>query len=242
MRVFGKNTCLEILNSKQKINKVYLQKNCEENFKNKILEKFKNVNFVEKDFLNKLTNFKVHQGIVMEIDDFKYCSLEELINVHKQNNTKAFILILDGIVDPQNLGSLIRTAVCGGVDGIIISKNRSASVNDTVYKISVGAINYIKICEVTNINDAIKKIKKENIWVYGLEAGEKTIYDTDLTYHTALVVGSEGNGISKLTKSLCDEIVSLPLKSKINSLNASVAGAISIYEVVRQRMGVKDTF
>lgn len=236
MRVFGKNTCLEILNSKQKINKVYLQKNIEESFKNQVLAKFKNAHLVDKDFLNKLTNFKAHQGIVIEIEDFKYCSLDELINVHKEKNTKAFILILDGIVDPQNLGSLIRTAVCGGVDGIIISKNRSASVNDTVYKISVGAINYIKICEVTNINDTIKKLKQENIWVYGLEAGEKTIYETDLTYHTALVVGSEGNGISKLTKSLCDEIVSLPMHSKINSLNASVAGAIGIYEVVRQRV------
>lgn len=235
MRVFGKNTCLEILNSKQKINKVYLQKNCEDTFKNKVTAKCKNVNIVEKDFLNKLTNFKNHQGIVMEIEDFKYCSLEELINVHKEKNTKAFILILDGVVDPQNLGSLIRTSACGGVDGIIISKNRSANVNDTVYKISVGAINYVKICEVTNVNETIKRLKKENIWVYGLEAGEKTIYETDFTYHTALVVGSEGSGISKLTKSLCDEIVSLPLMSKINSLNASVAGAISIYEVVRQR-------
>ncbi|MBE5746413.1 MAG: 23S rRNA (guanosine(2251)-2'-O)-methyltransferase RlmB [Clostridiales bacterium] len=235
MRIFGKNTCLEILNSNKKINKVYLQKNVEENFKNKVLQKCKNTIFVDKDFLNKLTNFKVHQGVVMEIEDFKYCSLDDILNIHKENNTKAFILVLDGVVDPQNLGSLIRTAVCGGVDGIIISKNRSASVNDTVYKISVGAINYIKICEVTNINDTIKRLKKENIWVYGLEAGEKTIYETDLTYHTALVVGSEGNGISKLTKSLCDEIVSLPLKNKINSLNASVAGAVAIYEVVRQR-------
>lgn len=237
MRVFGKNTCLEILKSNTKIEKIYLQKNVEEYLKNEVIKKHTNPFYVEKDFLNKLTNFKNHQGIVMEIEDFKYSSLEEILSIHKEKNTNAFILILDNIEDPQNLGSLIRTSACAGVDGIIIPKNRSAKINETVYKISVGAINYVKICEVTNINETIKKLKKENIFVYGLEAGEKTIYDADLTYNIALVVGSEGKGVSRLTKSLCDETLSLPLYSKINSLNASVAGAISLYEVVRQRIG-----
>lgn len=237
MRIYGKNTCLEILKSNKNIKKVYLQKNCDDKFKNEVLSLYKNAILTEKDFLNKLTNFKNHQGIVMEIADFEFCSLEDIINIHKEKNTNAFILILDNIEDPQNLGSIIRTAVCSGVDGIIIPKNRSATINDTVYKVSVGAINYVKICQVTNINEAIKKIKKQNIFVYGLEAGENLIYSADLAYNIALVLGSEGFGISKLTKSLCDEIVSLPLNSKINSLNASVAGAIGLYEVVRQRQG-----
>lgn len=235
MRVYGKNTCLEILRNKKGIKKIYLQKSVDEKFKNEVEKLNNNVYYVDKDFLNKITNFKNHQGIVIEIDDFKYSSLYEILQVHKDKNTKAFVLVLDGIEDPQNLGSLIRTAVCAGVDGIVIPKNRSASINETVFKVSVGAINYLKICEVTNINEAIKTIKKENIFVYGLEAGEKVIYDCDFTYHCCLVVGSEGNGISKLTKKLCDEIVSLPMFSKINSLNASVAGAIGIYEIVRQR-------
>lgn len=235
MRIFGKNTCLEFLNTNKKVNKIYIQKNFDENLKQELTKKYKNVYVCEKDFLNKLTNFKNHQGLVMEVEDFKYSTLEEILDVHKKNNTKAFILILDEIEDPQNLGSLIRTSACAGVDGIILPKNRSAKINETVYKVSVGATNYIKICEVTNINETIKKIKEENIFVYALEAGETSIYNVDLAYNIALVVGSEGKGVSKLTKKLCDEIVSLPMHSNINSLNASVAGAIGIYEVVRQR-------
>lgn len=235
MRIFGKNTCLEFLKTKQKVNKIYVQKNFDENLLSKLKSKCQNVFVVEKDFLNKLTNFKNHQGIVMEVEDFKYCSLDDILNIHKQKQTKAFILILDEIEDPQNLGSLIRTSACAGVDGIIIPKNRSAKINETVYKVSVGATNYVKICEVTNINDAIKRIKEENIFVYALEAGETSIYNADLAYNIALVVGSEGKGVSKLTKKLCDDTVSLPMHSNINSLNASVAGAIAIYEVVRQR-------
>jgi len=235
MKIFGKNTCLEFLASKKKVNKIYLQKNFDETLSLDIKSKYKNVFIVDKDFLNKLTNFKNHQGIVMEVEDFKYCSLEEILSIHKQKGTRAFILILDEIEDPQNLGSLIRTSACAGVDGIILPKNRSAKVNETVYKVSVGATNYVKICEVTNLNETIKKIKEENIFVYALEAGETTIYNADLSYDIALVVGSEGKGVSRLTKKLCDEVVSLPMHSNINSLNASVAGAIGIYEVVRQR-------
>lgn len=236
MRVYGKNTCIEILKNNSNIKKVFIQKNIDENFKLSVLKYFPKPIFVEKDFLNKLTNFKNHQGIVIEIGDFQYSSLDEIINFHSTKGTKAFILVLDNIEDPQNLGSLIRTSVCADVDGIVIPKNRSANINETVFKVSSGAASHIKICEVNNINNAIKQIKSNNIFVYGLEAGEKLIYDVDLTYHTCLVVGSEGKGISKLTKSLCDEIVSIPIGNKINSLNASIAGAIGIFEVKRQRV------
>lgn len=236
MKVYGKNTCIEILKKGNDIKKVYLQKTLEPEFKNTVLKLFPSAYLVDKDYLNKITNFKNHQGIVIEIGEFVFSTLEEIIDEHNKKGTKAFILALDNIEDPQNLGSLIRTSVCAGVDGIIIPKNHSASINETVYKISSGAISHVKICEVNNINLAIKEIKKNNIFVYGLEAGEKLIYDTDLTYHTCLVVGSEGKGISKLTKSLCDEIVSIPIGNKINSLNASIAGAIGIFEVKRQRV------
>lgn len=236
MIIYGKNTCVEILKNNENIKKVYLQKNIDEKFKNQVLSFYKNAFLVDKDFLNKITKFKNHQGIVIEIEEFKYADLDEIINEHNQKNTNAFILVLDNIEDPQNLGSLIRSSVCCDVDGIVIPKNRSAKINDTVFKIASGALSHVKICEVGNINQTIKQIKANNIFVYGLEAGEKLIYDANLTYHTCLVVGSEGNGISKLTKSLCDEIVSIPISDKINSLNASIAGAISMFEVKRQRM------
>lgn len=237
MRVYGKNTCVEILkNNKNNIKKVYLQKNIDENFKSMVLNAFSNTYLVDKDYLNKITNYKNHQGIVIETGDFEYSSLEEIINLHTKKETKAFILVLDNIEDPQNLGSLIRSSVCADVDGIVIPKNHSACINETVFKISSGAVSHVKICMVNNINNAIKEIKKNNIFVYGLEAGEKLIYDQDLTYHTCLVVGSEGKGISKLTKSLCDDILSIPIGDKINSLNASVAGAIGLFEVKRQRI------
>ena len=235
MRIYGKNTCIEYLKSNNKIKGIYLQDSVDDKFKNQVLSLNKNIEYKNKDFLNKLTNFKNHQGIVIDAEDFKFCSLEEIINIHNEKNTNAFIVILDNIEDPQNLGSLIRSSVCAGVDGIVIPKNHSAGITETVYKVSSGALNHINICEVTNINEAIKKIKKENIFVYGLEAGETLIYSVDLSYNIALVVGSEGKGISRLTKSLCDEIVSIPITNSINSLNASVAGAVSIFEVVRQR-------
>lgn len=235
MRIYGKNTCIEYLKSNNKIKRIYLQDSVDDKFKNQVLSLNKNIEYKNKDFLNKLTNFKNHQGIVIDVEDFKFCSLEEIINIHNKKNTNAFIVILDNIEDPQNLGSLIRSSVCAGVDGIVIPKNHSAGITETVYKVSSGALNHIKICEVTNINEAIKKIKKENIFVYGLEAGETLIYSVDLSYNIALVVGSEGKGISRLTKSLCDEIVSIPITNSINSLNASIAGAVSIFEVVRQR-------
>ena len=235
MRIYGKNTCIEYLKSNNKIKRIYLQDSVDDKFKNQVLSLNKNIEYKNKDFLNKLTNFKNHQGIVIDVEDFKFCSLEEIINIHNKKNTNAFIVILDNIEDPQNLGSLIRSSVCAGVDGIVIPKNHSTGITETVYKVSSGALNHINICEVTNINEAIKKIKKENIFVYGLEAGETLIYSVDLSYNIALVVGSEGKGISRLTKSLCDEIVSIPITNSINSLNASIAGAVSIFEVVRQR-------
>lgn len=235
MRIYGKNTCIEYIKSGCKIKKLYLQKNLDEKFKTEVLKIYPNTTFAEKDFLNKLTNFKNHQGIVIEIEDFKFCDLDDILNIHKQKNTNAFIVILDNIEDPQNFGSLIRSTVCAGADGIVIPKNHSVGITETVYKVSSGALSHTKICLVNNINDAIKKIKSNNIFVYGLEAGETYIYDADLTYNIALVVGSEGKGISKLTKKLCDEIVSIPMTNKINSLNAGVAGAIGLFEVVRQR-------
>ena len=135
MKVYGKNTCLEILKNGKNIKKVYLQKTVDEEFKNKVTNLYKNVFIVDKDYLNKITNFKNHQGIVIEIGEFSFSSLEEIIDVHNQKNTRAFIVVLDNIEDPQNLGSLIRTCVCADVDGLIIPKNHGAGISETVYKV-----------------------------------------------------------------------------------------------------------
>ncbi len=169
------------------------------------------------------------------VSGYQYSDLEDIIAFAETKNQAPFILLCDGIEDPHNLGSLIRTCECAGVHGIVLPKNRSCQINETVIKVSTGACFNMKIARVTNLNDCIRKLKQKQIWVFGLEANGTEIYKTDLTMPVALVVGSEGFGMSELSKKLCDGILSLPMFGKVNSLNASVAGAVAIYEVVRQR-------
>ena len=144
-------------------------------------------------------------------------------------------MILDSIVDPHNVGAIIRTAECVGVDGIIIAQNRACEINETVFKTSAGAVAHMKVAQVVNLSQTIEKLKSKNIWVYSLEAGNTSMYDTDLTGPLALVVGSEGYGVSKLVNRTCDGTISIPLNGKVNSLNASNACAIAMYEALRQR-------
>lgn len=138
-------------------------------------------------------------------------------------------MVLDGIEDPHNFGSILRSSECGGVHGIIIGKNRQVAVTDTVVKVAEGAAEYVKVARVVNVNDAVRELKNRGVWVYALDMGGTDIYDTDLSGAVALVVGAEGKGVSRLTKQLCDGAVSLPMRGKINSLNASVAAALAIY-------------
>lgn len=238
MKIIGKNPCLEVLKTNTIVQEIYLFEKIDESFKQEVLKHSKNakIKYCNKDLLNKMCDFKNHQGIILFCENYKYNDLDEILNENRENQD-LFIVLLDNLEDPQNLGSLIRTCECAKVDAVILPKNRSCKVNETVYKVSAGALSYVKICEVVNINDTIKKLKKENVFVYGLEAKGKNIYSTNLVGRTALVVGSEGKGISELTQKNCDELVSIPLYGKINSLNASVAGAIGIFEVIRQRYG-----
>ena len=159
----------------------------------------------------------------------------------KKKNEEPFILILDGIEDPHNLGSIIRTAETAGVHGVIIPKRRAASVNSTVAKTSAGAIEYVKVARVTNITDAIEKLKKEGLWICGTDIGtEKYYYEQDLTGPIGIVIGNEGNGMSLKVKKACDFLVKIPMKGKIGSLNASVSTGIVIYEVLKQRITRRD--
>jgi len=176
-----------------------------------------------------------HQGIVGITSEFEYSSVDDIINVARSKGKDNFILILDGVEDPHNFGSIIRVAECLGVDGIIIQKNRACPVTDTVAKVSAGAIEHIKIAKVTNINTEIEKLKAENIWVYACELGGEDLDNADLSGNIAIVVGSEGKGVSQLTRKICDGVVTMQMYGKVNSLNVSVATGIVLYETVRKR-------
>lgn len=238
MIIEGKNSVFEAIKNGLTINKMIVQNNLTDNMSNEIIkmakEKGIRIDFVSREVLDKKTSNR-HQGFLCEVTDFKYAEVEDILNKAKQKCEDPFILLLDGIEDPHNFGALIRTAECAGVHGIIIPEHRATPVNDTVVKTSAGATSNMLIARVGNLNNTIDILKKGNIWVYCLEVGGQELTSTNLKGAIALVVGSEGNGVSRLTKEKCDDVVSIKLKGSINSLNASVAGAIAMYEVVRQR-------
>lgn len=239
MIIEGKNAVFEALNSNLTINKFYAENNLRDGISNKIIKLAKDkgirINFVNKQVLDNLSSTKKHQGFLIDTVDFNYAELDEIIEKAKNNEKGAFIVILDGIEDPHNFGAIIRTCECANVDGIIIPIHRACQVTDTVIRISSGASLQTKIARVTNLNQTIERLKKENIWVYALELGGEDIYKTNMKGNVALVVGSEGFGVSNLVKKNCDGVVTLPMKGKINSLNASVATGIAVYEILNQR-------
>lgn len=238
--VEGRNAVLELLNSDRDINKIFVQAGEKHGSINKIIAIAKEnkvvVTEVEKsklDFMSKTNN---HQGVIAIVPPFNYCEIEDILNLAEQRNEDAFILILDGIEDPHNLGSIIRTAETAGVHGIIIPKRRSVTVNSTVSKVSAGAVEHMKIARVNNINEAIRKLKENGLWIIGTDMNTNTYYyNQDLKGNIAIVIGSEGFGISRLVKENCDMLVKIPMKGKITSLNASVSAGIIIYEAVKQR-------
>lgn len=233
MYVYGKNVAKELIKNQRKIKKAYLYKGMvDSTLESELLSLGVNINYLDKNGLNKIVNGN-HQGIVLEISDFKYLSETEMFN---NLPLKPFIIILDHVEDPHNFGAIIRTSEAAGVDYIIIPKDRSVKVNSTVMKTSVGALDNVKIVEVTNLNNTIKKLKKKNVWIVGTDMENSVAYDSiDYNVPIALVIGSEGFGMSNLVKKNCDFIARIPMYGKINSLNASVAAGIMIYEVVRQR-------
>ncbi len=187
------------------------------------------VRFCDKPALDRAAEGATHQGCIGYATDFGYSELDDIFEVAERRDEQPFIVILDGIEDPHNFGSILRSCECGGVHGAVIGKNRQAPVNDTVIKVAEGAAEYVKVARVVNINDAIRELKNRGVWVYALDMGGADIYKTDLTGAVALVVGAEGKGVSRLTKELCDGVLSLPMRGQINSLNAGVAAALGIY-------------
>lgn len=239
--VEGRNAVLELLNSDRDINKIFVQAGEKHGSINKIIAQaienkivIKEVDKSKLDFMSKTQN---HQGVIAVVPPFNYCEVEDILDLAKEKNEDAFILILDGIEDPHNLGSIIRTAETAGVHGIIIPKRRSVTVNSTVSKVSAGAVEHMKIARVNNITETIRKLKENGLWIIGTDGEARTVYyNQDLKGDIAIIIGSEGFGMSRLVKENADMLVKIPMKGKINSLNASVSAGIIIYEAVKQRL------
>lgn len=228
MIVFGKNVAKEVIDSKKEIKKVYLSNKFDDD---KLIKYFEDnnikINRMDKRILDQ--KFKGNnQGIALEIEDYKYLKIDDVLNTN-------FLVMLDHLEDPHNFGAIIRTCEAAGVDAIIIPKKRSVEITSTVMKVSAGALNNIKIVEVSSLPQTIEKLKKYGFWFYGTDMDGSNYTDVVYDSKTCLIIGAEGNGISKLVSEKCDYIISIPMTGKINSLNASVAAGICIYEVVRQK-------
>ena len=193
------------------------------------------VEYVERGVLDRMTEGGNHQGVAARVTDFAYSSLEDIFACAEERGEKLLIVLLDGITDPHNFGAIVRSAECFGAHGIVIPSRRSVGVTETVVKVASGATEHMRIAKVTNINDTIRELKERNVWVYACDFGGKHPKCADLKDNTALVVGSEGTGVHRLTRELCDGVVTIPEYGKINSLNASVAAGIVLYETARQR-------
>lgn len=241
-QIEGRNSVLELLESGRDINKVFITEGEKHGSINKIINMAKArkilITEVSKAKLNQMSQTENNQGVIAIVPPFDYCEVEDILEEAKQRKEPPFILILDGIEDPHNLGSIIRTAETAGVHGIIIPKRRAASVNATVNKVSAGAVEHMKIARVNNINETIEYLKNNGVWIYGTDMNtQKYYYDEDYRGSVAIVIGSEGFGMSRLVKENCDFLVKIPMKGKITSLNASVSSGIVMYEVVKQRLG-----
>ena len=240
-QVEGRNSVLELLESEKDINKIFVTRGEKQGSINKIIGRAKGKGIVlvevDKTKLDEMSQTGNHQGVIAIVPPFEYCEVEDILAEAKSKNEQPFILILDGIEDPHNLGAIIRTAETAGVHGVIIPKRRAASVNSTVNKVSAGAVEHMKVARVNNINDTIQYLKDNGLWIIGTDGkAENYYYEQDLTGPIALVIGSEGYGMNRLVSENCDILVKIPMMGKITSLNASVSAGIVTYEIVKQRI------
>ena len=237
--IFGRNAVITYLKTDKSINKAFVQKMSQSGSINVIINQLKDkkipISFVDKNKLNAITNSDAHQGIALSIPSFDYSDITDILNKANEKNEDPFIIILDGIEDPHNLGAIIRTANIVGAHGVIIPKRRNAMITGIVDKTSAGALNFTPVARVSNINDTINRLKKLGIWVMACDMDGSSIYDSNLTGPIAIVIGNEGRGISNLVRKNSDSIISIPMVGEINSLNASVSSAVVAYEIFRQR-------
>lgn len=242
MYIYGRNPIKEAYRAGKTIDKLFIVKGEFDPTLNTIRKLAKEqrtvVSLVDRNTLDKMANGGNHQGVVASVTDFEYCDADDILALAKEKNEPALIVILDGITDPHNLGAIIRSAECFGAHGIIIPKHRSVTVNDTVIKVACGATEHILIAKVTNINDAIRDLKDKGVWVYATDFDGDAPKTVNLNGDIAIIIGSEGEGIHRLTKELSDATLTIPQYGKVNSLNASVAAGIILYEATRQRKTV----
>lgn len=239
LKIEGKNPVLEAFRSGKTIDKLYVLEGCKDGPVQTILREAKKrdtiLNFVSRERLDQLSETKKHQGVIAMAAAYDYASVEDILQKAEDKGETPFVFLLDNIEDPHNLGAIIRTANLAGAHGVIIPKRRAAGLTGTVAKASAGAINYTPVAKVTNLTNTIKELKKEGFWFVCADMDGTTMYDLDLKGPIGLVIGSEGEGVSRLVKENCDLAASIPMKGDIDSLNASVAAGVLAYEIVRQR-------
>ncbi len=237
--IYGRNPILEAVNAGHEINKLLVLEGSKDKNLQKVINAARDkkilIQFVERKLMDKISEGENHQGVIAYVSPYRYYELEELIQLAKEKNEEPLLIICDEITDPHNLGSIIRTANAVGAHGVIIPKRRSAAINQTVVKTSCGAVEYVPVARVTNITQSIKQLQNLGIWVVGTDMDAPLYYEANLTGNIAIVIGNEGEGISRLVKESCDLMVSLPMLGQVSSLNAAVAGSIVMYEAIRQR-------
>ena len=236
----GRNAVLEAFRSGRTIDKLFVLDGCQDGPVRTIVREAKKhgtlLNFVGKERLNQLSQTGKHQGVIAYAAAYDYAEIDDMLKLAGERGEDPFLFILDGIEDPHNLGAIIRTANIVGAHGVIIPKRRAAGLTATVAKTSAGALNYTPVAKVTNLVKTIEELKEKGLWFVCADMDGETMYDLNLTGPVGLVIGNEGEGVSRLVKEKCDYIAGIPMKGEITSLNASVAGGVLAYEILRQRM------
>lgn len=240
LTIEGRNAVLEAFRSGKTIDRVFMQEGAAEGTLNTILREAKKgnavVSFVKKERLDQMSETGKHQGVIAYAAAYEYAEVSDLLKIARDKGEPPFLILLDGIEDPHNLGAIIRTANLAGAHGVIIPKRRAVGLTATVAKTSAGAINYTPVAKVTNLVQTMEELKKEGIWFVCADMDGEVMYRQNLTGPIGLVIGNEGEGVSRLVREKCDFVTSIPMKGEIDSLNASVAAGVLAFEIVRQRM------
>ena len=237
----GRNAVLEAFRSGKPVDKLFVLDGCQDGPVRTIVREAKKhdtlVQFVDKERLTQLSQTGRHQGVIAYTAAYEYAQVEDMLALAKERGEDPFLILLDDIEDPHNLGAIIRTANLAGAHGVIIPKRRAVGLTATVAKTSAGAINYTPVAKVTNLTKTMKELKEKGLWFVCADMGGESMYKLNLTGPIGLVIGNEGEGVSRLVKETCDFVASIPMKGDIDSLNASVATGVLAYEIVRQRLG-----
>lgn len=239
-QIEGRNAVLEAFRSGKCVDKLFILDGCQDGPVRTIAREARKtdtiINYVSKERLDQLSETRAHQGVIAQVAAYDYSTVEDILAKAEAKGEPPFLILLDNVEDPHNLGAIIRTANLAGAHGVIIPKRRAVGLTSTVAKTSAGAINYTPVAKVTNIVRTIEELKEKGIWFVCADMGGETMYDLDLTGPMGLVIGNEGEGVSRLVREACDFVASVPMKGDIDSLNASVAAGVLAYEIVRQRL------